>query len=81
MNDPNHRARIAKRIHDLLLHELGEDIDIGLMLGHPEYARPVLSLCRGSGRPELVALSEEFSRVGASSVASSHRPAQASAAH
>jgi len=48
MNDTLQRPRIAMRIRDLLLRELGETIDVGLMLGPPEYARAVLSLCRGS---------------------------------
>ncbi|MCK6424367.1 MAG: hypothetical protein L6Q75_04665 [Burkholderiaceae bacterium] len=55
-----HRLRIAHRIHDLLLHELGEDMDVSLLLGPPEYARAVLSLCRACGSTELVRLSEQF---------------------
>jgi hypothetical protein len=64
MSEPHtQRPRIAQRIHDLLLHELGEHIDVGLMLGPVEYARAVLSLCRGSRVVELHALAEEFTRV------------------
>ncbi|MEO8297058.1 MAG: hypothetical protein ABI574_04545 [Burkholderiales bacterium] len=65
MNDLalSQRPRIAKRIHDLLLYELGEDIDLALLLGPPEYARAVLSLCRGSGHAELVSLSERFATL------------------
>ncbi|HMZ02075.1 MAG TPA: hypothetical protein PLW24_21465 [Burkholderiaceae bacterium] len=54
------RLRIAQRIHDLLLHELGESVDVSLLLGPPEYARAVLSLCRSCGSTELVRLAEEF---------------------
>jgi hypothetical protein len=57
------RSRIAHRIHDLLLHELGEDMDVALILGPPEYARAVLSLCRSCGSSELVQLAEQFVRV------------------
>ncbi|PXW99249.1 hypothetical protein C7444_10178 [Sphaerotilus hippei] len=62
MIDSN-RQRLAGRIHDLLLYELGEDVDMNLMLGPPEYARAVLSLCRASGNAELVRLGDEFSRL------------------
>lgn len=60
MNDNLQRSRIALRIRELLLRELGESIDVGLMLGPPEYARAVLSLCRGSRSAELMALGEAF---------------------
>ena len=56
----HHRVRIAHRIHDLLLLELGEDMDVSLMLGPPEYARAVLSLCRSCGSAELTRLVEQF---------------------
>jgi len=59
-DDPYHRPRIATRIRDLLLDELGEAIDVGLMLGPPEYARAVLSLCRSPCSAELEALGEAF---------------------
>ncbi len=57
------RVRIAHRIHDLLLLELGEDMDVSLMLGPPEYARAVLSLCRSCGSAELTGLVEQFLRA------------------
>lgn len=60
MNDMQQRPRIAMRIRELLLREFGESIDVGLMLGPPEYARAVVSLCRGSRSPELLALGEAF---------------------
>lgn len=62
MNDTS-RLRIATRIHDLVLHELGEDVDIALMLGPAEYARAVLSLCRSCGSGELAGLGEQFLRA------------------
>jgi len=39
---------------------MGEDVDINLMLGPPEYARAVLSLCRACGSAELGRLAEQF---------------------
>ena len=64
MTDPT-RHQIAHRIHDLLLHEMGEDVDVNLMLGPPEYARAVLSLCRACGSPALGQLAEQFMRLQA----------------
>lgn len=57
------RLRVAQRIHDLLLHEFGEAVDVSLLLGPPEYARAVMSLCRSCGSTELVRLAEEFVRA------------------
>lgn len=57
------RTDIAQRLHDLLLHEMGENIDVALLLGPPEYARAVLSLCRTCGSAELVRLGEQFARI------------------
>ena len=59
MNDTS-RLRIAGRIHDLVLHELGEEVDVALMLGPAEYRRAVLSLCRSCGSAELSRLAEQF---------------------
>lgn len=59
------RTDIAQRLHDLLLHEMGENIDVTLLLGPPEYARAVLSLCRTCGSAELVRLGEQFARLSA----------------
>jgi hypothetical protein len=50
MHDPV-RHQLASRIHDLLMHEMGEDVDIHLMLGPPEYA---------CGSAELGRLAEQF---------------------
>jgi hypothetical protein len=57
------RHQIARRIHDLLLHEMGEDVDIHLMLGPPEYTRAVLSLCRACGSAELGWLADQFAQA------------------
>lgn len=74
MHHDAQRARVARRIHDLLLHELGEDIDIGLLLGPPEYARAVLSLCRSCGSTELAGLCIEFERSSAATAALNDGP-------
>jgi len=70
------RLRVAQRIHDLLLLEFGEAVDVSLLLGPPEYARAVLSLCRSSGSTELVRLAEDFVRA-TNSVAHLQRQARA----
>lgn len=54
------RPEIAGRIHDLLLYELGETVDVSLLLGPAEYARAVLSLCRSCGSRELAELADRF---------------------
>lgn len=58
--DSAHRFRIATRIHYALKRELGEGIDVGMMLGRPDYAREILAACRASGDLELAALAREF---------------------
>ena len=63
-----------------LLHELGEDIDLNLMLGPAEYARAVMSLCRASGNPELTGLAEDFLRSSRAQAHQSPRPASRYAA-
>ena len=75
-----HRLVLVHRIHALLLHELGEDIDINLMLGPAEYARAVMSLCRASGNPELADLAEDFLRSSRAQAQQSLRPASRYAA-
>jgi hypothetical protein len=59
------RQAIASRIHDLLLHELGESVDVSLLLGPAEYARAVLSLCRSCGSHELADLADRFQSASA----------------
>lgn len=58
--DSAHRFRIATRIHYALKRELGEGIDVGMMLGRPDYAAEILAACRASGDLELAALAREF---------------------
>lgn len=57
------RHQIASRIHDLLRRETGQEIDTALMLGLPEYARAVLSLCRACGHAELALLADQFAAL------------------
>ncbi|MEY2688963.1 MAG: hypothetical protein RL375_3161 [Pseudomonadota bacterium] len=57
------RVTLATRIHDLLLNEIGQDVDIALMLGPPEYSRAVLSLCRNCGSALLAGLALDFERL------------------
>jgi hypothetical protein len=64
------RLVLATRIHDLLLREIGQDVDITLMLGPPEYARAVLSLCRSCGSRTLVSLAHQFDLQSAAEVRS-----------
>ena len=73
IEDP--RIALVQRIHALLLHETGEDIDINLMLGPAEYARAVMSLCRGSGNAELSGLADDFLRSSRAQAHQSPRPA------
>ncbi|MFM2065204.1 MAG: hypothetical protein RLZZ584_113 [Pseudomonadota bacterium] len=64
------RLVLATRIHDLLLREMGQDVDIALMLGPQEYARAVLSLCRSCGSAMLADLAHQFDRLSAAEVRS-----------
>jgi hypothetical protein len=57
------RITLATRIHDLLLNEIGQDVDIALMLGPPEYSRAVLSLCRNCGSAMLAGMALDFERL------------------
>jgi len=61
--DLNTRLRIATRIHFALLRNLGEGVDVAVMLKHEEVAREVLWVCEGSGDPELVALGRQYQRA------------------
>jgi hypothetical protein len=64
------RMVLATRIHDLLLREIGQDVDIALMLGPPDYARAVLSLCRSCGSATLADLAQQFDRQSAAEMRS-----------
>lgn len=57
------RTQLARQLRDLLHQEMGEDIDLALLLGPPEYARAVLSLCRSCGSSRLARLSEQFAEA------------------
>jgi hypothetical protein len=61
--DEHLRLRLASRINHLLLRELGEGVDVGMLLKRAPYATEVLYVCAASGNPELKALGEEFARV------------------
>ena len=59
--DASIRFRIATRIHHALIRELGEGIDVVMMLGREPYAREVLHVCNACGSRELVRLARHFS--------------------
>jgi hypothetical protein len=69
--------QLACRIRDLLLHEMGEQVDVHLMLGPPEYTRAVLSLCRACGSAELARLAEQFAALASGRAAPALRPSPA----
>lgn len=58
--DQHLRLRLASRINHLLLRELGEGVDVGMLLKRAPYAAEVLYVCAASANPELRALGEEF---------------------
>jgi len=58
--DASIRFRIATRIHHALIRELGEGIDVVMMLGREPYAREVLHVCNACGSRELVRLARHF---------------------
>jgi hypothetical protein len=64
-NPDQDRLALATRIHDLLMLELGQDVDVALMLGPPEYARAVLSLCRSCGGSALAEAARHFEQSSA----------------
>jgi hypothetical protein len=51
---------VADRIHDLLLRELQEPIDVDRMVQEPLYARDVLLVCEALGDDELTLLARHF---------------------
>lgn len=53
-------TQLAHQIQQLVLRELGEQVDLGLLLGPPAYARAVISLCRSCGSAELRRVAEQF---------------------
>lgn len=58
--DQHHRLRLASRINHLLLRELGEGVDVAMLLKRAPYAAEVLYVCAASANPELRAVGEEF---------------------
>jgi hypothetical protein len=56
----NAHTQLAHQIQQLVLSELGEQVDLGLLLGPPAYARAVISLCRSCGSAELRRVAEQF---------------------
>lgn len=66
MERPPNRQQIAQRIHDGLLRELGQGIDLRQMLHSALYARDVLLVCSaypGTELPQLGRLYEQACRV------------------
>jgi hypothetical protein len=58
--DPQHRLKLANRIHLGLMRELGQGIDLKQMLNSALYARDVLLVCQAYPDTELPHLSEQF---------------------
>ncbi len=56
----NAHTQLAHQIQQLVLSELGEQVDLGLLLGPPAYARAVISLCRSCGSAELRRVADAF---------------------
>jgi hypothetical protein len=54
------RLQLAKRIHQLLLREIGHAIEVERLLADPLYARDVLLVCDAVHGGELAALSSLF---------------------
>jgi hypothetical protein len=54
------RQQIARRIHQLLLREIGHEIQIERLLAEPRYARDVLLVCDACPGGELVPLAGLF---------------------
>ncbi len=54
------RQQIARRIHQLLLREIGHEIQIERLLFEPRYARDVLLVCDACPGGELVPLAALF---------------------
>lgn len=58
--DEHLRLRLATRINHLLMRELGEGVDVGMLLKRAPYAAEVLYVCAASGNEELKSLGAEF---------------------
>ena len=66
--------QIATRIHVLLLHEIGQGIDIENMVSRPRYARDVLLVCDACRGSELVELAQLFRSATPASALPPTRP-------
>lgn len=58
-------SQIAQRMHQGLLRELGQGLDVQQLLVDARYARDVLLACDGFADNELSLLSAQFRRVAA----------------
>ena len=67
--DPHHRLQIAQRIHQELLRELGQGIDVKQMLNSALYARDVLLVCQAYPGADLQRLGEQFRHASAQAIA------------
>lgn len=54
------RMQLAARMHGLLLHELGQGIDVEQMLNSERYARDVLLVCAAYKGSELASLAQQY---------------------
>jgi len=70
-----HRLQLAQRIHQGLMRELGQGIDVRQMLASPLYARDVLLVCQAYPATDLGPLAEQFRQ--ASAAESAQRAARA----
>jgi hypothetical protein len=61
-NSPN-RLKIATRMHELLLREIGHGIEVERLLTRDRYARDVLLVCDACAGSELPRLAAEFRRL------------------
>ena len=71
--------KIADRMHELLLRELGQGVDGLRMVAEPLYARDVLLVCDAMPGTELATLAQHF-RVAANERAEDEAPAPPPAA-
>ncbi len=65
MPDTASGLQVATRIHVLLLHEIGQGIDIEQMIRTPRYARDVLLVCDAFQGSELAQLALQFRQAKA----------------
>ena len=56
----NRRLQLATRIHYALMRELGQGVEVGLLLKQPLYARDVLLVCDACSGNDLPRLAKAF---------------------